>query len=118
MLHGNRFNFSFSAILLAFVFTSLALGGCSTGRQTPPTLASIQVTPTNPSIALGSSEQFTAMGTFTDSSTQDLSKIVRWTSSDTTAVINYSSGLTTHHATGRAAINATTAAGLRTGALG
>jgi len=86
MLHGNRFNFSFSAILLAFVFTSLALGGCSTGRQTPPTLASIQVTPTNPSIALGSSEQFTAMGTFTDGSTQDLSKIVRWTSSDTTAV--------------------------------
>ena len=35
-------------------------------------MASIAVTPTNPSIAKGLTEQFTATGTYTDSSTEDL----------------------------------------------
>ena len=38
----------------------------------PVTLVSIAVTPTNPSIAKGLTEQFTATGTFTDGSTEDL----------------------------------------------
>jgi YVTN family beta-propeller protein len=44
-------------------------------------LLSIKVTPTNPSIAKGTKQQFTATGTFTDSTTQDLTDQVTWSSS-------------------------------------
>jgi hypothetical protein len=56
---------------------------------TNATLVSIAVTPTNPSIAKGTMLQFTARGTFSDSSTQDLTTQVAWSSSDTSiATIN------------------------------
>ena len=47
---------------------------------TPATLVSIAVAPTSASIAKGSTQQFTATGTYTDSSTQDLTKVVTWAS--------------------------------------
>jgi hypothetical protein len=61
------------------------LGGlsCSTLLTvTSATLSSIQVTPINPSITNGTSIQFTAIGTYTDLSTQDLTNAVTWTSSN------------------------------------
>jgi Big-like domain-containing protein len=52
-------------------------------------LTSIAVTPINPVIGQGASQQFTAVGTFSDGSTVDLTDEVAWTSSDiTTATIN------------------------------
>jgi hypothetical protein len=42
---------------------------------------SIAVTPTNPSIALKTTEQFTATGTFSDNSTQNITASVTWSSS-------------------------------------
>ncbi len=48
---------------------------------TVATLMSIAVTPTNPSVAKGSTRQFTATGTYTDLTTQDLTNSVTWTSS-------------------------------------
>ncbi|WP_061249490.1 beta strand repeat-containing protein [Leptospira alstonii] len=48
---------------------------------TPAVLSSIQVTPTNPSIANGYTKQFSATGTYSDNSTQDLSLVATWTSS-------------------------------------
>ncbi|HYA88449.1 MAG TPA: Ig-like domain-containing protein [Nitrospirota bacterium] len=48
---------------------------------TPATLVSLTVTPTNPSIALGTLQHFTATGTYSDNSTQDLTKAVTWSSS-------------------------------------
>ena len=63
-------------------------------RVSAATLVSIAVTAVVPSLALGLHEQFSATGTFTDHSTQDLSIIVTWTSSATT-VADISSGLTT-----------------------
>lgn len=48
-------------------------------------LASIQVTPAHPSLASGLTEQFTATGTYTDNSTQNLTTQVTWSSSNTAA---------------------------------
>ena len=47
----------------------------------PPTLVSITIRPPNPSIILGMTEQFTATGTYSDNSTQDITTSVTWTSS-------------------------------------
>ena len=44
-------------------------------------LVSIAVTPANPSIALGTNQQFTATGTYTDGSTLNLTGSVTWSSS-------------------------------------
>lgn len=49
---------------------------------TAAVLVALGVTPANPSIALGTGQAFIAMGVFSDSSVQDLSAEVTWTSSD------------------------------------
>jgi len=49
----------------------------------PPTLVSIMVTPPNSSIPLGTTEQFTATGTFSDNSTQIITSSVTWSASAT-----------------------------------
>ncbi len=71
------------------------------------TLTSIAVTPTNKSIASGTTQQFSAIGTFKDNSTQDLTSQVTW-ASDTpaTATIN-AKGLATGVSTGSSVISAT-----------
>ena len=51
--------------------------------QSAGTLQSIAVTPANPSVADGLTEQFTATGTFSDGSTQDLTTQVTWASATT-----------------------------------
>jgi hypothetical protein len=43
-------------------------------------LNSISLSPTNPTIGLGSNQQFTATGHYSDGSTQDLTTTVNWTS--------------------------------------
>jgi trimeric autotransporter adhesin len=63
------------------------LGGISGSTNltvTAATLVSLGVTPANPSIAKGLKSQFTAIGTFTDNSTQNLTAQVQWSSSDPT----------------------------------
>src|SRR5689334_1863129 len=91
MLQRVRFDCSFLAILLAFTLTTLGLGGCTSGSRLA--LSSLKVTPANASVTEGSQQQFTATGTFSDGSTQDLTKNVRWSSSDNSAVTIDSSGL-------------------------
>jgi hypothetical protein len=71
------------------------------------TLVSIAVTPANPSISKGGSEQFTATGTYTDSSTQDLTSTVTWASADTTVATITATGLATGVGTGTSTISAT-----------
>jgi len=46
-----------------------------------PTLTSIAVTPSAPTLAVGATQQFTATGTYSDGSTQDLTPQVTWASS-------------------------------------
>jgi len=54
--------------------------GSTTLTVTDATLASIAVTPTNPSIAKGTTIQFAATGTYSDGTTQDLTTQVTWAS--------------------------------------
>jgi hypothetical protein len=53
----------------------------------PAALASIAITPQAPTIALGDNQPFTATGTYTDGSTQDVTSVVTWSSSDATVAI-------------------------------
>ena len=89
--------------------TSGTISGSTTINVTAAVLQSIAVTPANPFIALGTTQQFIATGTFSDGSTQDLSSTATW-ASDTvsTASIN-KAGLATSIGTGSATISATSA---------
>jgi uncharacterized protein YjdB len=91
--------------------TSGSVSGSTTLTVTAATLVSISVTPTNPSIAKGTTRQFTATGTYSDSTTQNLTTAVTWSSSSTTvATISNatgSKGLATGVAAGTTTITAT-----------
>jgi uncharacterized protein YjdB len=77
---------------------------------TAAVLASISVTPPSPSIPAGLSQQFTATGSYTDKTTQDLTPTVSWSSSDTSvATISNapdSRGFATAAATGTTTVTA------------
>jgi hypothetical protein len=72
-----------------------------------PTLISMAVTPANPSISTGATQQFTAIGTYSDGITQNLTTQVTWNSSTASISTVNSSGLATAVAAGTAAITAT-----------
>ena len=72
-----------------------------------PTLDSIAVTPANPTIPVGGAQQFTATGTYSDSSTQDLSDQVTWASSQTGVATIDAAGLATGLSDGATTISAT-----------
>ena len=70
-------------------------------------LVSIAVTPANPSIAQGVTQQFTATGTYSDNSTQNLTSSVTWSSSNmAVAIIGSDAGLATGVHTGSTTISA------------
>ena len=73
----------------------------------PPTLSSVAVTPANASIAAGASQQFTATGTYSDGSTQNLTAQAAWSSSNpAAATVNAGSGLAAGVAAGSTTISA------------
>ena len=69
-------------------------------------LASIAVTPANPSMANGLSQQLTATGTYTDGSTQNLTNVATWTTTDATTISVTSTGNATAVKQGSASITA------------
>lgn len=71
------------------------------------TLLSITVTPATPSVAQGLTQQFTAKGTFSDTSTADLTSLVSWTSNTPAVATVSATGLATSLTTGSAVITAT-----------
>jgi hypothetical protein len=84
------------------------LSGNATLAVTSATLTSITVTPADPTIALGGTEQFTATGNFSDDSTEDLTDQVAWTSSDVSvAAIKADGSASTAGQTGSTTITAT-----------
>jgi hypothetical protein len=70
-------------------------------------LTTIAVTPANPSITPGQTIQFTAMGSYSDSSQNDLTNIVSWNSNDPLVATIDSSGLATGVGLGAVTISAT-----------
>ncbi len=79
------------------------------GAPAPPAaLVSITVTPSNPSVGVGLTLQFTATGTFDDQSTADLTSSVTWhISASSVATIDATTGLATGVSVGTTSISAT-----------
>jgi hypothetical protein len=73
---------------------------------TAPTLQSIAVTPINPSVAKGLTEQFTATGTFSDNSQQNLTSQVTWGSATTSIATITAAGLASGVGGGTSTISA------------
>jgi len=84
---------------LFFILTGASdLGGGGCGKLTDPTapsptLTSIAVTPVDQTILINSTEQYTATGTYSDSSTADITHLVTWSSSNESFVTLNSAGL-------------------------
>ena len=89
--------------------TSGAMSGSSSLSVAPAALVSIAVTPLNPSIAAGQTQQFTATGAYSDGTSQDLTATVAWTSSAPAIAAINGAGLATGAALGSATITAAAA---------
>jgi len=91
--------------------TIMAVSGTITGMTgltvTPAVLTSITVTPANASLVVGSTQQYTATGTYTDGTTQNLTGSATWNSTNTAAATISSTGLATGAGTGTTTISAT-----------
>ncbi len=84
-----------------------AMTGSTTFTVTAPTLVSISITPANPSIPAGSTQQFTATGNYSNNTTQNLTSTATWSSlASGVAAIN-SAGLASSLAAGQTTITAT-----------
>ena len=80
--------------------------GATTLTVSPAQLVSLAVTPANPSVAKGLTEQFTATGTYTDGTTADLTSQVTWASANTAVATISASGLARALAAGTSSISA------------
>ena len=79
------------SIAAAILLGLLTLSGCSSNQSSgsnseppAPTLQSIQISPTNPSVAAGTSIQFAATAIYSDNSHSDVTTEVVWNSSGAT----------------------------------
>jgi poly(3-hydroxybutyrate) depolymerase len=82
-----------SAGVTTITATSFAVSGSANLTVTQAALQSIVISPQNVSVALGSSQAFSASGLYSDGSTQDLTTTVTWGSSQpSVAVISNASG--------------------------
>ncbi|WP_052729929.1 beta strand repeat-containing protein [Photobacterium halotolerans] len=73
---------------------------------TAATVTSLAITPSTATIANGLTQQFTATATFTDASTQDVTDLVSWVSSDTSVATITADGLAQGVSEGSATISA------------
>jgi trimeric autotransporter adhesin len=86
--------------------TSGAISGSASIVVTAATLKSITITPPNPSVNSGGSLQLTATGTFSDGSTQNVTALLTYASSNSAVASVNSSGLLQGLASGTATITA------------
>jgi len=87
----------------------------SSGGTTTPTLVSIAVTPANSTMAIGTSQQFVATGTFTDSSTSALTTGLTWAAKGSNITVG-TTGIVTGKVVGTDTVTATV--GTVTGSTG
>jgi hypothetical protein len=90
---------------------SLASAGSISGstklKADAAVLVSIAVAPANPSLTLGSTQQFTASGTYSNGSTQNVTSSVTWSSSATAVATISTTGLASAIGPGQTTIEAT-----------
>jgi hypothetical protein len=75
--------------------------------QPAPTLVSIAVSPSDPTNVVGATAQFSATGTYSDNSTQNLTSQVTWASTQTSVATINTAGLASALTTGTSTISAT-----------
>lgn len=100
-----------SAILVIISFVFVNLVGCSAGSGSGsggnlPNLTALSVTPTTVSMAMGSTQQFTATGKYSDGSSSDVTSSVQWTSSNTSIASIAATGVATALGVGNSTIAA------------
>ncbi len=99
-----KMKFSIGLVCALSLLTIISCGGGGGGGGT---LVSIAITPANPNIAVGTTQQFTATGTYSDGSTADLTASCMWLSSTiAVATIDDETGLATGIASGSSLITA------------
>jgi len=86
--------------------TSGSVSGTAALTVTGATVTSIAVTPANSNMPVGTTKQFTATATFSDSSTEDVTAVVLWGSSKPGVASINNQGLSTSVATGSTTISA------------
>ncbi|MFZ0685811.1 MAG: Ig-like domain-containing protein [Terriglobales bacterium] len=86
--------------------TVSGVSGTAALTVTAPVLDSIAVTPANPSAPVGTLAQFTATGTYSDNSTQNLTATASWSSSNTAVATIAAGGLATALTPGSTTITA------------
>jgi N-acetylneuraminic acid mutarotase len=85
--------------------TAAGISGSATVTVTAPALVSIALSPQSPTMPLGTTQQFTATGTYSDGSAQDLTSTATWTSSSSSVTVS-SAGLATAVSLGNSLIQA------------
>src|SRR6266851_9739947 len=103
---GPRHGFVFFILTIGLLLSACSRSSIHLTAENA-TLVSIGVTPANPNLPQGLIRQFTATGTYSDSSTQDLTAQVAWSSSNTGVATIDSAGLATSVAAGTTTITAT-----------
>ncbi len=93
-----------TAAISASVGTVSDSGNLNVGSAS---LTSISVTPATPSVASGVTQQFKATGTYSDSTTQDITGAVTWNSSNSTVATIAANGLATSQLPGASTVSAT-----------
>jgi|GEM_PF-1304548 len=86
--------------------TGMAPAGSVDVTVGPPALAAISLSPSNPAVARGSTQQLSATGRFTDGTIADVTGSVSWLSSDNTKATVDAAGLVTARALGVSTISA------------
>jgi trimeric autotransporter adhesin len=95
-------------VLLCLIFSGCGAGSLGPGVGSPSrSLVSIAITPANAALLLGTLQQFTATGTYSDHSSQDITDSVTWSSSDISVVSIAGGGLAAGLTLGSVTISAT-----------
>ena len=88
--------------------TSGVLKGTANLTVTPATLVSIAITPANPTIQIGASQQFTVTGTYSNNTTANLTNVSTFsTATPAVALVGAATGLSTGLIAGTSVITAT-----------
>ncbi len=96
-----------SAIVVTMLIMLLiACGGGGSSQQLPVTLTKVTITPATASIPLGTSQQLSAVGTYSDGTSKDLTSEVTWSVSPATVASVSASGMLKSVAKGTATVNA------------
>jgi hypothetical protein len=103
--HGENETDLESAAIVATIFPTATTPGVLFNRQSTPILASLSVTPATLTVADGEIDGLTATATYDDATTQNVTSLAAWSTSDATKA-TVSAGFVTGVAAGSATVTA------------